>query len=90
MTARLTVRVTTRAGRDALDGFTAEGNLRVRVAAAPADGAANESVRRIVARTLGVPPSRVSIAAGAASRTKVIDVEGLDQTAVRARLEALP
>ena len=87
---RLTVRVTPRGGRDAIEGFTVDGELRVRVAAAPADGAANESVCRLIARALGISPSRVSIAAGAGSRTKVIAIDGLDQTAIRTQFEALP
>jgi len=86
--ARLTVRVTPRAGRDAIDGFTTEGHLRVRVAAAPADGAANESLCRLLALRLGVRRSRVTIIGGAASRIKTIDVESIDETRLRARLEA--
>jgi uncharacterized protein YggU (UPF0235/DUF167 family) len=58
----------------------------VRVGAAPADGAANAAVRRLVAGVLAVPLSDVTIAAGGNSRTKIIDVDGLDDGAVQARL----
>ena len=60
--------------------------LRVRVAAAPVDGAANESLMRLLAKTLGVAPSSVTIVAGAAGRTKTIDVDGMDADALAARL----
>jgi len=52
------------------------------VRAAPAEGAANEAVRRTIAAALRVAPSRVSIAAGAASRTKRITVDDLNAAAL--------
>jgi uncharacterized protein YggU (UPF0235/DUF167 family) len=88
--ARLSVRVTPRAGRDSIDAFDTSGVLRVRVAAAPADGAANEAVRRLLARRLGIAPSRVTIVAGASSRTKTVEIAGLDSAAVRAALAGEP
>jgi uncharacterized protein YggU (UPF0235/DUF167 family) len=43
---------------------------------APADkGAANEAVIEVVARALGLAPSRVSLLRGATSRQKVLAVE---------------
>jgi uncharacterized protein YggU (UPF0235/DUF167 family) len=84
MTARLRVRLTPRGGADRVDGV-AEGALRVRVAAAPVDGAANESLERLLARELGVPRSAVRIASGATARTKVVDVDGLDPEDLRRR-----
>lgn len=43
---------------------------------APADkGAANDAVLVIVARALGLAPSRVTLLRGATSRTKVLRVE---------------
>ena len=66
----LRVRVTPRGGRDAIDGVEALADgrpvLKVRVRAAPADGAANEGVRRLLAGALGLPASAVSLESGAA------------------------
>jgi uncharacterized protein YggU (UPF0235/DUF167 family) len=79
------VRLTPRGGRDAIDGW--EGDvLRARVAAAPADGRANASLLRLLARSLGLPPSALTLAAGASSRTKLVDVDGLPLDEVRARV----
>ena len=80
--ARLTVRVTPRAGRDAIDGFAEPGHLRLRVASAPADGAANHAAARLLARALGVAPSRVRLVAGAASRIKTFEIDGMDAEAM--------
>jgi uncharacterized protein YggU (UPF0235/DUF167 family) len=76
---RLTVRVTPRAGRDAVEGWAADASgrplLKVKVRAAPADGQANEAVRRLVASELGLAPSMVRLATGAAARIKGLEIE---------------
>jgi uncharacterized protein YggU (UPF0235/DUF167 family) len=83
--SRLTVRVTPRASHDAVDGLTAEGELAVRVAAPPADGAANAAVTRLLARALGLPARDVVLVRGATSRIKLFEVP-LSFEEVRARL----
>ena len=50
--------------------------LKVRVRSAPEDGAANESVRRLIAKAVGRPASAVRLEAGATSRVKVLAIEG--------------
>ena len=83
--ARLTVEVRPRADRDAVTSV--EGHtVRVRVAAPPADGAANEAVRALLARALGRPASAVTIVRGQQARTKLVRVSGLDLPSVQARL----
>ena len=76
----LSVRVTPRGGRDAIDGVEALSDgrpvLKVRVRAAPEDGAANEGVRSLLARTLGLPASAVSLEAGATARLKTFVISG--------------
>jgi len=84
---RLTVRLTTRAGRDALDGW--DGHvLRARVAAPPADGRANDALLRLLAGALGLAPSRLRLVSGAASRTKLVEVGGIDEAEARRRFDA--
>jgi uncharacterized protein (TIGR00251 family) len=85
--ARLTVEVRPRAGRDAVDGWRGS-VLRVRVTAPPADGAANEAVRRLLAERCGCAPSRVEVVRGHASRTKVVRITGVTPAEVLARLGA--
>ncbi len=70
---RFRVRLTPRAGLDRVDGVEG-GALRCRVAAAPADGGANEALLRLVARELDVPRSQVRLVGGERSRDKVAAV----------------
>ena len=85
---RLTVHVTPRAGRDSIDGVV-DGMVRARVTAAPANGAANDATTRLLARALGVPPSRLRLVAGASARVKTFDVAGMDADELRAALAAI-
>lgn len=57
------------ASRDAIGGEHG-GRLRVRVAAPPVDGAANERLCRVLAKAFGVAPGAVSIESGHGGRLK--------------------
>ena len=72
----LAVRVTPGASRDEVLG-PAAGRLRVRVAAPPAEGMANDRLCRLLARELGVRPSAVTLRRGTRSREKEVVVTGL-------------
>ena len=81
---RIEGRVTPRGGRDSIDGVR-DGKLLVRVAAAPADGAANEAVLRLGAQAAGGPRRAARLIAGATGRHKLVAVEGADRAAMIAR-----
>lgn len=82
---RLAVRLSPRASREGITGVR-EGVLQVRVTAPPVDGAANEALVRLLAKRLRVAKGAVTIVSGEASRTKVVQIDGLDEGEVRARL----
>jgi uncharacterized protein (TIGR00251 family) len=69
------VRVVPRASRSEVAGEHG-GALRVRVAAPPVEGAANEELARLLAREFGVPARDVEIKSGHASKTKTVRVRG--------------
>lgn len=79
--ARISVRVTPRGGRDAIDGWR-DGHLAVRVSVAPEGGKANDAVVRLIANALGVPRSAVSVVRGHAARVKAVEIEGIDAAAL--------
>jgi hypothetical protein len=88
----LRVRVTPKGGRDAITGIDrlSDGRavLKMRVRAAPEEGAANEAVRRTLAKALGVAASAVSLTGGATARLKTLRVAG-DAVALAAALTRL-
>jgi uncharacterized protein len=74
--ARLTVKVHPRARRTGLTGRLGDA-WKLDLAAPPVDGKANEECVRFFAELAGVPRSRVRIVQGAASRMKVVEIEGV-------------
>src|SRR5262252_9999992 len=88
----LDVRLTPRSARDAIEGIEcrADGRavLKARVCAPPFEGAANDSLRRLIAGRLGIPPRQIEIAAGANARVKRLLILG-DAHALDAALSRL-
>jgi uncharacterized protein (TIGR00251 family) len=76
------------AGRSSIVGQHGDA-LKLKVAAPPVDGRANQAVVELVAEVLGVPESRVSVVSGQSSRSKRLRVEGVDPDAVQRTLEGL-
>ena len=89
MSGIIAIRVTPRSAKPGIGGWRAGADgrdeLEVRVAEAPADGAANEAVIKLLAKALGVSRSELSIISGAASRHKRIAIP-FDVAEARGRL----
>jgi len=75
------VRVVPRASRSEIVGEH-DGALRVRIAAPPVDGAANEELVRLLSRSLGVSRSAIEITAGHTAKLKTVRVAGLESSAL--------
>lgn len=58
--------------------------LKIRLAAPPVDGKANEALQKFVAETLGLAKAAVSLKSGHSSRRKVLEVKGAERTAIEA------
>ena len=78
-----------RAGRSGFAGLR-EGALLVKLAAAPVDGAANDELIALLAKTLKIPKRDISLVSGERSRTKRIRIAGMDRDEAIARLAARP
>jgi len=82
---RLHVRVQPGARRTGFVGWY--GDLpKLAVAAPPVDGAANEAVVKAVAAAVGVANRSVRLVGGAAARTKRLEVDGLEDAQILARI----
>lgn len=76
------VRVVPRASRDSIDGEI-QGVLKIRLTAPPADGRANDALRRFLAERLNVPASAVRILRGEKSRTKQVEIRGVNAAQIQ-------
>jgi uncharacterized protein len=82
---QLRLRVQPRASRTELAGIHGDA-LRVRLGAAPVDGAANQALIRLLADLLSVPRSAVQVIAGEMSRSKIVAVSGIGPEEAARRL----
>ena len=83
----LSLHVQPGAKRSELAGMHGEA-LKIRLAAPPVDGRANDCLIAFLADRLDVAKRRVELVSGAASREKRVRVAGIDAETARARLAA--
>ena len=81
------VRVVPRASRSELVGEY-DGALRVRIAAPPVDGAANDELVRLLARVFGVPRSAIDITGGLTGKLKTVCVAGGRAAVLEAKVQS--
>ena len=81
----LQVRVQPKARRNSIEVVDGS-KLRVYVTTAPEGGKANDAVVALLAKSLGIAKSRIRIVRGHKSRDKLLDIEGLTEDQVIARL----
>jgi uncharacterized protein len=62
------------------------GSLVVRLTAPPVEGRANEALRKLIAKRVGVAKGRVTVVRGARTRDKVVRVEGIGEAELRRAL----
>jgi hypothetical protein len=85
-TITFAVRVQPRASQSGIAGEI-EGALKIRLAAPPVDGAANEELIRLLAKFFTVPRNQVAIISGARAKQKLIRVSGVPPDAARQKLD---
>lgn len=73
---RIRIHVQPRAARSEAVGIHGEA-IKIRLAAPPVEGAANDELVRFLAAQLKVPARQVSLDSGAASRQKTVTITGV-------------
>lgn len=84
LACRIEIRVTPRASRDKVE--RGEGVVKIWTTAAPADGQANEAVRKLLAKRLRLALSRLNLVRGETSRDKVFEIHGITKDEIWAIL----
>lgn len=82
---RLRIKAVPRATRSEVAGLHGD-VVRIRLAAPPVDGAANEELIRFLSDTLSVPHTAIRLVSGQTSRSKVITIVGITLEQVRVSL----
>jgi uncharacterized protein YggU (UPF0235/DUF167 family) len=82
---RLALRVAPGARRSEVVGRHGDG-WKVRVAAAPEAGRANEALRSLLAEALALPRRAVTVVSGHGSRDKLVEIEGIGPEETERRL----
>lgn len=84
--ARLKIHVTPGAREEGITGWRGQ-SLRLKVRARPEKGRANEAALRLLAGRLSLPRASLTIVHGAASRDKLVEVDGLSDEELLARFD---
>lgn len=80
-----TVRVQPRASQSKIVGEI-EGSLKVKIAAPPVDGEANEELIRFLSKWFEVPKRQIEIISGETAKNKIIRIHGLTSESFEANL----
>ncbi|HET9116198.1 MAG TPA: DUF167 domain-containing protein [Gaiellaceae bacterium] len=84
-TTRLRLRVSPGAGRTAVVGRHGDA-WKVRVTEAPERGRANEAVLRLLADTLTLPRTALTLVSGHGGREKIVELTGVGPALIERRL----
>ncbi len=87
VSTRLRLRVAPGATRAGVVGRHGDA-WKVRVAAPPEGGRANEAVVRLLAETLSVPREAVTLVSGHGGRDKIVELAGLGPSQIERRLSS--
>jgi uncharacterized protein (TIGR00251 family) len=87
VSTRLRLRVAPGAARSAVVGRQGEA-WKVRVAAPPEAGRANDAVVRLLAETLALPRTSVTLVSGHRTRDKIVELAGVDPEEIDRRLSS--
>jgi uncharacterized protein (TIGR00251 family) len=79
---RFSVRLQPRASKNEIVGLQGI-SLKVRVTAPPVEGMANDALVELLSKELQTPRRNVCIVSGNSSRTKVIEISGVDLESVQ-------
>jgi uncharacterized protein len=84
-TTRIEVYIQPRASKSEVSGLH-DGVIKIRIAAPAVENAANLALVEFVANQLGIAKRSVRVVAGGSSRRKVLEVGGLTEEEVAAKL----
>ena len=86
---QIRVKVVPRAKRDQISGVMQDGSLKIRLAAPPVDGKANQALVSLLEKTFDLHRGSVVISSGLHSRSKIVTITGLSSNEYQRFVESL-
>jgi uncharacterized protein (TIGR00251 family) len=86
---QIRVKVIPRANKDQISGFMQDGTLKIRIAAPPVDGKANQALVKFLSGSLDLDRDQISITSGTSSRNKILEIRGISMSEFRAKIKKL-
>jgi uncharacterized protein (TIGR00251 family) len=86
--AAITVRVTPRSSRNEIAEVLNDGTVKIRLTAAPVEGAANKALIAFLSEVLDIAQSNIDIIGGLTSRDKLVTIRDLTPEQVQERIVA--
>lgn len=71
---RIKIKLIPRAKQDEIVGKMADGTLKIKIAAVPVDGAANEALIAFLSEVWNIPKAKITIIKGKKGRQKLVEV----------------
>jgi uncharacterized protein (TIGR00251 family) len=81
------VRVVPRSSKSEIIGEH-DGALKIKIASAPVDNAANEELIKLLSKTFGVSKMEIEIVSGQSSKRKMVRIKGADANKIAAVLQS--
>lgn len=78
----ITVKIIPRAKKNEVAGVMEDGSIRIRIAAPPVEGAANQALVEFLSELLDIHKNQIEIVAGLSSERKLISLVGIAPQAV--------
>lgn len=69
------IKVLPKSSQNKIVGQLADGTLKVKLTAAPVDGAANKKLIELLSKEWKIPKSQIKIVKGMTGRNKIIEIE---------------
>jgi uncharacterized protein len=82
----IAIRVIPNSGINRVSEFLSDGRIKIRLAAPPSGGKANDALKKYLSRILDIRESQILIIKGFANRDKLLSIQGVDRKTIYERI----
>lgn len=85
-TSVIKVKINPRSSTNDINYIMDDGTIKINITAPPVDGKANQALKKLLSKELGISEDSVQIIAGQTSHTKLIKIIGLENSEIIKKL----